>query len=97
MSDLNEKSEIQFVDEKAESVAEKPHQIVQIDNFSVLGLSTEDAEFYINYPTEKRKKVIHKVDPPFFREIFACCDFNKDPGRHSPCSNACSLVSGFAY
>jgi hypothetical protein len=41
---------------------EKPHQIVQIDNFQVLGLHPDDAEFYANYSEEKRKKVIRKVD-----------------------------------
>lgn len=58
-----EKMEISYVDEKSESVENaKTHQIVQIDNFQVLGLHPEDADFYINYPEEKRKKVIRKVD-----------------------------------
>lgn len=58
-----EKNEISYVDEKSESVHDtKPHQIVQIDNFQVLGLHPDDAEFYINYPEEKRKRVIRKVD-----------------------------------
>jgi hypothetical protein len=58
-----EKNEISYVDEKSESVHDtKPHQIVQIDNFQVLGLHPDDAEFYTNYPEEKRKKVIRKVD-----------------------------------
>ncbi|OAL46979.1 MFS general substrate transporter [Pyrenochaeta sp. DS3sAY3a] len=58
-----EKNDIQYVDEKPDSVhATKPHQIVQIENFQVLGLDPDDADFYINYPQEKRKRVIHKVD-----------------------------------
>lgn len=58
-----EKNEISYVDDKSESLHEaKPNQIVQIENFSVLGLHPEDAEFYTNYSEEKRKKVIHKVD-----------------------------------
>jgi hypothetical protein len=58
-----EKNEISYVDEKSESVHDtKPHQIVQIDNFQVLGLHPDDAEFYTNYPEEKRKTVIRKVD-----------------------------------
>lgn len=62
MSIAHEKSEIQCLDEKPESVgAEKAIQIVQIDNVQVLGLDPDDADFYINYPEEKRKKVIHKV------------------------------------
>lgn len=58
-----EKNEISYVDEKSESLNEsKPHQIVQIENFQVLGLHPEDADFYTNYSEEKRKRVIHKVD-----------------------------------
>jgi hypothetical protein len=59
-----EKSEIQYVDEKPESLyASKPHQIVHIDNAQVLGLNPADADFYINFSEEKRKRVIHKVKP----------------------------------
>ncbi|KAH8887266.1 MFS general substrate transporter [Thozetella sp. PMI_491] len=36
--------------------------VVEIESFQVLGLAPEDAEFYLNYPAEKRKKVVHKVD-----------------------------------
>lgn len=62
MSVANEKGEIQFVEERPESVdASKPHQIVQIDNIQVLGLDPDNAEFYMNYSPEKRKKIIHKV------------------------------------
>ncbi|KAJ8110574.1 hypothetical protein OPT61_g6615 [Boeremia exigua] len=58
-----EKNEISYVDDKSDSVHDaKPHQIVQIENFQVLGLHPEDADFYTNYSEEKRKKVIHKVD-----------------------------------
>ena len=58
-----EKNEITHVDEKSESVRdEKHHQIVQIDNIQVLGLHSDDAEFYANYSEEKRKRVIRKVD-----------------------------------
>lgn len=62
MSACLDKNEINYVDEKPESVHDaKPHQIVQIDNFQVLGLSPEDADFYTNYTEEQRKRVIHKV------------------------------------
>lgn len=36
-------------------------QVIEIDGFRVLGLSSDDAEFYSNYPEEKRKKIIRKV------------------------------------
>ncbi|CAN9417370.1 unnamed protein product [Alternaria alternata] len=63
MSPSMDKSEIQYIDEKAESIeSPKPHQIIKIDNFQVLGLAPEDADFYINYSDEQRKRVIHKVD-----------------------------------
>jgi hypothetical protein len=59
-----EKSEIQYVDEKPESLyASEPHQIVHIDNVQVLGLDPADADFYINFSDERRKRVIHKVQP----------------------------------
>ncbi|KAJ4305553.1 hypothetical protein N0V90_001084 [Kalmusia sp. IMI 367209] len=63
MSVIQEKSEIQFVDKNRDSVdIIKANQIVQIDNFNVLGLSSEDAEFYTNFSEERRKKVVHKID-----------------------------------
>lgn len=36
-------------------------QIVEIDTFRVCGLSSEDADFYTNFPEQDRKKVFHKV------------------------------------
>ena len=58
----DEKAEIQYLDEKSESVGQvKPSQIVQIGNFHVLGLQPDDAEFYTNYPPDKVKQVVHKV------------------------------------
>ncbi|ORY58135.1 major facilitator superfamily domain-containing protein [Pseudomassariella vexata] len=36
--------------------------VVEIDNIRVLGITPEDAEFYINYPEERRRRVVHKVD-----------------------------------
>jgi hypothetical protein len=62
MSSSVDKNEIQYIDEREESIdSPKPHQIVKIDNFQVLGLAPEDADFYINYTEEQRKRVIHKV------------------------------------
>lgn len=57
-----DKNEIQCVDDAADSIhASKAPQMVKIDNFQVLGLAPEDADFYINYPEEARKKVLRKV------------------------------------
>lgn len=58
-----EKTEISYMDESPETLSDtKPNQIVHIENFQVLGLHPEDAEFYINYSREKRKTIIRKVD-----------------------------------
>ena len=63
MSFAQEKSGIHQMDERRESLdPPKPNQIVQIDNFSVLGIDPADSEFYINFSEEKRTVVIHKVD-----------------------------------
>ncbi|GIJ99653.1 hypothetical protein Aspvir_003654 [Aspergillus viridinutans] len=36
--------------------------IVTIDNIRVLGLNADNAEFYTNFPVERRKKLLRKVD-----------------------------------
>jgi hypothetical protein len=38
---------------------------VKIDNFQVLGLDPAEADFYINFSEERRKKVIHKVNQAY--------------------------------
>lgn len=40
---------------------DKAPQVFHIDDFSVSGLSPEDAEFYQNYSDKDRKKTMHKV------------------------------------
>jgi hypothetical protein len=51
----------------AEKDIEKPSHIespiTEIGTFRVVGLSPEDADFYTNYPEEKRKSVFRKVFP----------------------------------
>lgn len=39
----------------------KAPQVFHIGGFSVLGLSTEDAEFYQDFSAKDRKKTMHKV------------------------------------
>ncbi|KAL4948868.1 major facilitator superfamily domain-containing protein [Aspergillus filifer] len=53
-----------IVDEKMHDPdhVEKVMQTVAIDNIQVLGLRTEDAEFYTNFPPERRKKMLWKID-----------------------------------
>lgn len=52
------------VDEKQKVSAhvEGGNQIREIETFRVLGLSQEDADFYTEFPADKRKKVFRKVD-----------------------------------
>jgi hypothetical protein len=38
------------------------HQIIELDNFKVLGLSPEDADFYIAFSSSRRKKLLRKID-----------------------------------
>jgi hypothetical protein len=37
--------------------------VTTIDNIQVLGLPSDDADFYRNFPAEKRKKLLRKVRP----------------------------------
>ncbi|KAL4929149.1 putative MFS transporter [Aspergillus undulatus] len=52
------------VDEKMHDPdhVEKVMHTVAIDNIQVLGLRVEDAEFYTNFPAERRKKMLWKID-----------------------------------
>jgi hypothetical protein len=63
-SKKDDKNEISCVDDnRSESEPDaKPHRIVEIENFQVLGLQPDDADFYTNFSEERRKKIIHKVD-----------------------------------
>ncbi|KAL3488810.1 major facilitator superfamily domain-containing protein [Aspergillus germanicus] len=60
----NKPADVDVVDEKLYDPdhVEKVPRAVAIDNFQVLGLRPEDAEFYTNYPPEARKKLLRKVD-----------------------------------
>lgn len=48
------------VDEEATHI-ESTANVTEIGSFRVLGLSSEDADFFTNYPEEARKKVFRKV------------------------------------
>ncbi|KAL5339839.1 major facilitator superfamily domain-containing protein [Aspergillus crustosus] len=54
--------------------------ITEIGTFRVVGLSAEDADFYNNYPEEKRKKVFHKVDirlVPMLALLYLCSHIDR--------------------
>jgi hypothetical protein len=38
------------------------HHIIELDNFKVLGLSPEDADFYTTFSPSRRKKLLRKID-----------------------------------
>ncbi len=42
--------------------SEKAPAVHAIDNFRVLGLTDEDAEFYNGFSQERRKRILRKVD-----------------------------------
>jgi hypothetical protein len=51
-----------IADEKHyENHVETVTNIVTIDNIQVLGLSADDAEFYANFPVDRKKKLLRKV------------------------------------
>ncbi|KEF57115.1 uncharacterized protein A1O9_07305 [Exophiala aquamarina CBS 119918] len=56
-----QKDEVEFIEGKQNDVEGIPH-IIEIDTFRVLGLTAEDADFYTNFPEEKRKRIFRKVD-----------------------------------
>lgn len=56
----SEKNEVKVLDEEASHYEGVP-QVHEIGSFRVLGLTSEDADFYTNYPQEKRKEVFRKV------------------------------------
>lgn len=56
------KDDVEIVDQDShiENIP-KPSLVTQVGDFRVVGLTPDDADFYNNYPEEKRKKVFHKV------------------------------------
>jgi hypothetical protein len=61
----SEKPDIVLVDDRDALAAnhdlEKSSQVRIIDNFTVLGLSEEDAAFYDSFTEKQRKQIIRKV------------------------------------
>ncbi|KAL4934072.1 major facilitator superfamily domain-containing protein [Aspergillus undulatus] len=66
------------------AIDEKPAHIesavTEIGTFRVVGLSPEDADFYTNYPEEKRMKVFRKVDVrlvPMLALLYLCSHIDR--------------------
>jgi hypothetical protein len=59
-----DKAKMARTDERSNSEPEvaNQHQIIELDNFKVLGLSPEDADFYTAFSPSRRKKLLRKID-----------------------------------
>ncbi|KAL2854095.1 major facilitator superfamily domain-containing protein [Aspergillus pseudodeflectus] len=74
----NSISKVDEADAEKSTHIESP--VTEIGTFRVVGLSAEDADFYINYPEEKRKKVFRKVDirlVPMLALLYLCCHIDR--------------------
>ncbi|KAI8650518.1 hypothetical protein NCS57_01385900 [Fusarium keratoplasticum] len=73
-----EKSDVDVMDKH--SHLENAPEAIDIAGFRVFGLDPEDAEFYTNYPEEKRKKVFRKVDVrlvPMLAALYLICHIDR--------------------
>ncbi|KAK1996998.1 MFS general substrate transporter [Colletotrichum falcatum] len=64
----------------AEVHLEKVPEAIDVNGFRVFGLSAEDADFYTNYPAEKRKEVFRKVDVrllPMLSLMYLICHIDR--------------------
>jgi len=55
------KEDIEHLPTHVESLPKGAH-VTEIDNFRVVGLTADDADFFTSYPEEKRKSTFRKVD-----------------------------------
>ncbi|KAI9148893.1 transporter [Paramyrothecium foliicola] len=80
-----EKDDVGSIDLKPDHLengnnGETSRQPIEIGNFRVLGISHEDAEYFKNYPEEKRKKVFRKVDVrlvPMLALLYLICHIDR--------------------
>uniref|UniRef100_A0A8H7N3D3 Major facilitator superfamily (MFS) profile domain-containing protein n=1 Tax=Bionectria ochroleuca TaxID=29856 RepID=A0A8H7N3D3_BIOOC len=74
-----EKRDIETVIEDGSHVEHKP-QVIEIGNFRVIGLDPDDADFFINYPEEKRKQIFRKIDRrliPVLAMLYLICHIDR--------------------
>ncbi|KAH7130898.1 major facilitator superfamily domain-containing protein [Dactylonectria macrodidyma] len=74
-----EKNDSNILDRQASHLESAP-KAIDIDSFRVFGLDPQDAEFYTNFPEEKRKKVFHKVDVrlvPMLALLYLICHIDR--------------------
>ncbi|KAJ0118222.1 nicotinamide mononucleotide permease [Diaporthe amygdali] len=59
----NEKDESHIASARRSTIdSASTESTIEIDGFRVLGLSSNDADFYDNFSTERRKRILRKVD-----------------------------------
>jgi hypothetical protein len=64
------------------------HQIIELDNFKVLGLSPEDADFYLDFSSSRRKKLLRKIDVrliPMLATLYLISHIDRANIGVSPC------------
>lgn len=59
-----EKNDAQSVDKEKTAHVEGDDGVIEIAGFRVFGLDPADAEFFENFPEDRRKKVFRKVSLP---------------------------------
>ncbi|RYP00271.1 hypothetical protein DL766_008733 [Monosporascus sp. MC13-8B] len=73
------KDDVDSIDQKCTHL-ESASRPIEIGGFRVLGLDPEDAEFYSNFPEERRKKVFRKVDVrliPMLAALYLICHIDR--------------------
>lgn len=60
----SEKDEDVYDEKKAGHMETAAPQFIEIGDYRVLGITQEDADWYMNYPEDRRKKIFRKVSRP---------------------------------
>ncbi|KAH6874389.1 major facilitator superfamily domain-containing protein [Thelonectria olida] len=74
-----DKSDIDVTDHKP-SHLENASEAIDIAGFRVFGIDPDDADFFTNFPEEKRKKVFHKLDirlVPMLALLYLICHIDR--------------------
>ncbi|KAM5369030.1 hypothetical protein ACJZ2D_009233 [Fusarium nematophilum] len=74
-----EKNDVDSLDHKHSHLESSP-EAIDIAGFRVFGLDPEDADFFTNYPEEKRKRVFRKVDVrlvPMLAVLYLICHIDR--------------------
>lgn len=75
-----DKNDLDVISQRASHVESQKPQAIEIGPFRVFGLAQEDADFFTNFPEEKRKKVFRKVDVrlvPMLALLYLICHIDR--------------------